>query len=317
MKMNDLTVLSNRNIIKMSNSLNRAKYHLTPIETDIIFKLITEIDKEDTDFKKYIFKVVDLEKSLGRDLKGEDLKKISKTLLSKPLQIKEGDDDLTINWVSSFRYKSKTREIEIKFDPELKPYLIDLKDKYLKFEAKTIFSLSSSYSKRIYTLLLEELNNIQFIEKKKKINFNEYSPYTITFKIEDLQNILDVPVSLKVFKDFRKRVIEQSFNEIKNTEIPFSYEFKKTNGKYTDIIFTIFDYRVKTEHSLNDINYSDLKEFREWFSENYRDSEKVLIFKGKTINFNKEGFFTYDNEFYQFNKNEINEIWELLYQKMK
>ena len=45
--------LSNRNVVKQSYELNNARYRLSVVETDIIFKMIAEIKNEDKDFQTY------------------------------------------------------------------------------------------------------------------------------------------------------------------------------------------------------------------------------------------------------------------------
>jgi plasmid replication initiation protein len=147
--------LSNRNVVKMGHSLNTAKYSLTPVETDIILKMVAEIRNEDEDFKPYSFKVTELEAYFGKQLNSQSLKKMAQELRKKNLTIDlEGGGFLVTGWISSFEYKPKMGLIELAFDPKLKPYLIQLKDElYLKGDLRQILQLPSEYAKRIYMLL--------------------------------------------------------------------------------------------------------------------------------------------------------------------
>ena len=147
--------LTNRNIVKVEHSLNTARYSLTPVETDLVLKMVAEIKNEDEDFKPYSFKVTDLEAYFGKQLNRQTLKEMARNLMKKPLTIdQENGGFLVCNWVSSFVYEPKDGTIELQFSPYLKPYLIQLQDElYLKTDLRQILQLPSEHAKRIYMLL--------------------------------------------------------------------------------------------------------------------------------------------------------------------
>lgn len=216
--------LSNRNIVKQSYELNNARYRLSVVETDIIFKMIAEIKNEDNDFQTYIFKVTELEKSLGRSLDRAYLKETAKNLLKKPLTIHRGGRNfLTIGWLSSFEYFADRGEIELCFDPKLKPYLLELQDRFVKSDIRYMFKLSSEYSKRIYTIFKQ---------------WEKLGKYEVS--VEEWQTILEVPDSLKRYDNFKRKVLEVAKKQINdNTDLLVDFKEIKTGRKVTGLIWTI------------------------------------------------------------------------------
>jgi plasmid replication initiation protein len=216
--------ISKRNIVKQSYELNTARYRLSVVETDIIFKMISEIKNEDKDFQTYTFKVTELEKALGRSLDRAYLKDTARNLMKKPLTIHRGGKNfLTIGWLSSFEYFAERGEIELCFDPKLKPYLLELQGRFVKADIRYIFKLSSEYSKRIYTMFKQ---------------WEKLGKYEV--KVDDWQTLLEVPDSLKRYDNFKRKVIEIAKNQINdNTDLIVDYKEIKTGRKITGLLWTI------------------------------------------------------------------------------
>lgn len=216
--------LSNRNIVKQSYELNIARYRLSVVETDIIFKMVAEIKNEDKDFQTYTFKVTELEKALGRSLDRAYLKDTARNLMKKPLTINRGKGNfLTIGWLSSFEYFADRGEIELCFDPKLKPYLLELQDRFVKADIRHIFKLSSEYSKRIYTMFKQ---------------WEKLGKYEVS--VEEWQKLLEVPDSLKRYDNFKRKVLEIAKNQInENTDLLVYFKEIKTGRKVTGLLWTI------------------------------------------------------------------------------
>lgn len=216
--------LSNRNIVKQSYELNTARYRLSVVETDIIFKMIAEIKNEDQDFKIYSFKVTELEKVLGRSLDRSYLKETARNLMKKPLTINRGGGGfLVCNWLSSFEYSPKTGEIELSFDPKLKPYLLELQGRFVKADIRHIFKLSSEYSKRIYTIFKQ---------------WEKLGKYEVS--VSEWQKVLEVPKSMMIYNRFKEKVLEVAKNQInENTDLIVDFKEIKTGRKVTGLLWTI------------------------------------------------------------------------------
>jgi len=216
--------LTNRNIVKQSYELNNARYSLTAVETDIIMRMIAEVKNEDEDFKPYRFKVSELEKKMGKQLDRRSLKTIALELRRKNLTIDKGKEGfLVTGWVSSFEYFAKSGEMELCFDPKLKPYLLKLQSHFAMSDIRQIFQLSSEYAKRIYTIFKQ---------------WQQVGKYTV--EVAEWQKILEVPKSMLNYADFKIKVIEVAKEQInKNTDLNVEYKEIKTGRKITHLEWTI------------------------------------------------------------------------------
>ena len=218
-------LMTKRNLIKQSYELNNARYRLNAVEMDIVLKLITEIKNEHAEFYSYKIKVKDMEARLGKQLDRRALKAIGKSLLSKPLEIPRKEKGFLIaNWVSSFEYISDIGEIEISFDPKLKPYLLHLKNNFVITDLRELLKLNSEYSKRLYMLFKQWIGMTQ-----DKI-----------IEVSELQEMFQVPKSALKYAEFKRNVIDSSLKQInKKTDLKVTYEAIKTGRRVTHIKFSI------------------------------------------------------------------------------
>ncbi len=216
------TDLTERNYGRQHHALINTKYALTRGEIDLILVLLTAVTKEDQDFKDYEFTLRDLELKTGRSWNSKHLKDTVLNLMSKPLAFKKENGGWhVVNWFSSFDYDDGL--ITCRFDKALKPFLLDLKGRFVISDIRHLLPMKSSYSKRIYLLL------------------KEYGKFgTRKFNVEDLMDILQVPKSFRAYGEFKKKVLKRSETDINlHTDLLISFEEKKRGRKVTEVIFTI------------------------------------------------------------------------------
>lgn len=216
--------LSNRNVVKQSYELNNARYSLSAVETDLIMKMIAEIKNEDKDFHPYRFKISEIEQKMGKKLNRSSLKTMAQELRRKNLSIDKGKEGfLVTGWVSSFEYYAEVGEIELCFDPKLKPYLLELQSHFVKTDIKYIFQLSSEYAKRIYTIF----------KQWEKIG-------STVVNVEEWQKTLEVPKTQLMYGEFKRKVIEVAKEQINSkTDLEVNYKEIKTGRKVTHLEWEI------------------------------------------------------------------------------
>jgi len=214
-----MTVTQNFNLIN-------AKYKLTPLEMKFILNAISCLDsRNDEILQEYEIKVSELEHKMkigeGQHIR---LKQFAKRLMSKPIVIDTGDKDFEVyNWFSRIKYVDKEAKFLVRFEEGLKPYLLELKDRFITYNLKHILPLTSTYSVRIYQLLKE-------YEKLNK----RY------FEVEELQEILQVPKSYKSYTNFNAKVLKVAEKELKeHCDIYFTLEEEKEGRKVARLIFRI------------------------------------------------------------------------------
>lgn len=227
-------------LIVKSNYLVEASYRLTITEQKIMYMIISMINKNDTDFKDYEFKVNDFIKAIG--LKGQsaytELKNIIRTLRSRTFTIKYSSEsrgkELITGWIVSAEYDDGNLKFNI--DPKLKPFLLQLQSHFTAISLSNLMQLRSSYSTRIYELL------------KQYKNIGERS-----FKIDDLKRLLAIEDDeYKLYAHFKSRVIVPSQQELRDkTDISFEFEEIKEGRKVASIKFIIKPVEVEEQIAMD------------------------------------------------------------------
>lgn len=219
--------LSGKLVVK-ANQLIEAAYKLSLQEARIILVLVSQINKEDTEFKDYYIDVKDFINILG--LKGKsaykEVEKITKKLNERVLEIEDIKENtlLQISWVSSAKYFRNEGYVRLRFDPDLMPYLLAVKSRFTQYTLLNVVKLRSVYSIRIYELL----------KQYEKIGER-------VFLLSELKSILGLgETEYQLFGHFNSKVLEQATKEINlKTDIKLEYEAIKKGRKVHKIKFLI------------------------------------------------------------------------------
>lgn len=208
-----------------SNYIIESSYKLNLQEQRLIYILTTKINKDDIQFTPYKFTQSEVNSILLKHkLSFNDLKQHINSLRNKELVIVKEESTLETKWLSSAEY-FKNGSIELCFDDKLKPYLLQLKERFTKVSMDMAITFNSNYSCRIYELL------------KQYETIGERS-----LSIEKLRTMFRIePHEYARYNDFKRKVLLQAQKEInlKNTDISFSFEEIKTGRKITSIKFKI------------------------------------------------------------------------------
>jgi len=221
---------NNNNIVKKCNSLVFGKYKLSKSARKIVSILISQINTKDKKFHRYCINVKDFKELVNLDNKDtyKYTHSIITELLSNPIKI----GDLQANWISSGEYKKGNSYIEFEISEKLKPFLLELKENFLKYDLKNVLQLNSNYSIKLFELLKQKHNeHLHYKKNQTETNFN--------IELKELREILQVPKSYKYF-DIKKQILEYSMVDFeKNADIVFSYRVVKLGRSVNNIVFTI------------------------------------------------------------------------------
>lgn len=224
-------------LVTKANTLITSNYDLSLEEQRIILTLSSMVQPTDENFKPYEFKIKDFIDLLGIEDKRKYTKipKITKSLMQKVLEIKQGDDIIQVAWLSSAHYKKGTGSVEIEFSPKLKPFMLGLKEFYTSYRLKNVLELKGKYSIRMYEILKS----------------NEFKK-VCSIDVDELRKILKADNgSYLIYQNFKNRIIIQSKKELKDkTDISFDFEEIKTGRKITSLKFYI--HSNKTNNKANE-----------------------------------------------------------------
>ncbi len=264
--------------VKKADVVVKARYKLNPLSLKFITALIAGLKRSDDINEIYQFKVKDFKELTG--LKRKDLywavKEALKELLEKPLYIPKGEDEndnsfLMLNWVASTEYKEGEGIIEFEISNKLRPYLLEAKEKFLKYRLENILPLRSSYSIRMYEILKDWLEMYsRYGNKVEKI-----------IPLDELRQILEIPKSYR-YNDIKRFVLEKSKAELKeNTDIVFDYKEIKTGRKVTHLHFFIRENpkNSQTDNIIQENYFSNRKAFVALLRHKYSGNSKFWGFK--------------------------------------
>lgn len=230
-KTNDLVV--------KSNEIVEASYKLSLQEQRIILFMASKIQKEDEDFKPVKLSIDEFTSllNLSGKSKYKEMKDIASKLRRRELIIYKPKSELRISWLSSEEYFYDQGYAELCFDPKLKPYLLQIKERFTKFQLRDVIRLKHVYSIRFYELL----------KQYEAIGWRY-------FELEELRKILGIDKDeYKLYGDFKKKVVvpvKKEFDLKYSTgelDFTFEYEEKKASRRVAGLKFEILKPEIHKE----------------------------------------------------------------------
>jgi plasmid replication initiation protein len=203
----------------------------------LIRSISTLVNYNDADFWTYELEVT----SLGIDYKRA--KEYIRDIMRNPIELQD-DKNKTFkcySWCSALEYKNGF--ITFRLDPKMRDFMLQVRGNFTKTFEKYILPMNSMYAKRIYEMLIQ---NIDYGYRK--------------FNLEELQELLDVPKSMKAYRNFKQKVLLVAIKEInKHTDIYIPVDTTNLKdvswtrlqcGKIRKITHLNFEFRKKSDKGL-------------------------------------------------------------------
>lgn len=228
---------SERNsIIKKDETLVKARSNLTLNQRRILLTLISMIRVDDVDFQTYRMTLEEFV-NLGEGIQGNQyayFKRTARELFGKTVMIGTKER----SWIITADYKEGEAYIDFTLHPDLKPYLLNLKSKFLKYEINNVISLKSSYAQILYELLKHELELL-----KSRIGNKRIEKAPITFNVEELRYMISAPEKYR-YNDI-KRILHKCAKDMQtHSDISFrpitKDDEKKTGRRVTEITLNVY-----------------------------------------------------------------------------
>lgn len=217
---------SNPHLVVKSNELINARMNgFTVAQIRLFEMLIAQLEREQDDFHPQRIYLTDFVAGIGTKHKGEfdRAREITKSLMQHVIEIWDGDQLKQRNILHKADYDKKKPYVEIVFHPDLRPYLLQLKEKFTTYDVRNILSLKKVHSIRLYQILKQHL----------------YTG-TRTFEVEELKYILGVENKYKKYNDFKKYAVMAAQRELQEKcDITFEFEEIKKGRKVEMLRFTI------------------------------------------------------------------------------
>jgi plasmid replication initiation protein len=222
-------------LVVTSNDLVLAKYNFSLWQKRIFNYFVSQIDKDATDFTLQRIYISDLihffDAGDGREVY-EIIANVPKQLYNSSIKVpyisEEGYHRYGEMRIITRYTKPEDREIgnayiEFKFNDDLKPHLLELKRRFLRYDMQNIVGLQSVHSVRMF----EILKSYEYLGE-------------VSFEVEFLKTVLELGEKYKLYADFRRYVIDKAREDLtKYCDIYFDYQEIKKSRKVNEIIFTV------------------------------------------------------------------------------
>ena len=210
------------------NNLVEAKYSMTLQQKRIMIWLVSQIKPDDIDFKEHVLNIRELIKicQLSGESSYKEIKDITFSLIEKGIRIiditdPENKREIQVSWLSSADYYKG--QVKLSFSPKLKPYLLQLKEKFTTINVIDLMQFKSIHAIRIYELLKQ----YQDIGER-------------TLGIEEIKECCGVKDKFKQYIEFEKYLLLIAQREInEKSDIYFEFERIKPSRKIEGIKFII------------------------------------------------------------------------------
>jgi plasmid replication initiation protein len=270
-------IIPNENMaVRKSEVLLNARYQLSELALKLISIIYSNVKRSDEIGKDYKIKVNDIAKLINKDYGNiyTYLKKVVDEMLESPvsIEIEKGKEWVKFNWISDAYYKDGI--ITFCISKRLKPYILELQQKFVKYKLENILNLKGVYAIRLYEILKDIFNqNTKYNKRAEKI-----------YELYEFREMLQIPKSYSYGNSsgIKKRILEKSKTEFaEHTDIIFEYEEIKTGRKVTHLKFYILPNPAKLQdnYNKNDKIFKTRASFVKFLRENYSGNGKYFGYK--------------------------------------
>jgi plasmid replication initiation protein len=265
-RINDL----NRGIklIRKSNKLIEARYNFDIWESRLFSKVLTLVRPTDNDFNVFRIYLRDVieDFDLHKDNASYNyLRKAADSLMNKKFYIpyevdgvlRERKYPIIIMSDSMKKVKNESSRkaqeyIDLSVHPDMRPLLLELREKYTSYDLRNIKQLRSNYTLRIY----EHLKQYEKIGKR-------------TLEIQYLKRVFEIENEYPLFANFYQKIIEPALRDINiYTDIEVSKVDKLKRGrKVVSLQFFIHrksDVKIKEIFGIEELIVPESEELAEY-----------------------------------------------------
>ena len=190
------TDLANLTVSKANDLIQKSRFSLSLQQQKVVLYLISQINANDTDFKLYDFMIADFCRVCGIDVDSGgnyiNLKNTLQQIANKSVWITLPNKQQTlVRWIEKPYIDSQRGTIRIKLDADMKPFLLQLKKQYTRYQL-------------IYTLRFKSKYSIRLYEYIKSVHYNELSTYQQIISIGELKRIMGAEIYDET-RDFKRK----------------------------------------------------------------------------------------------------------------
>lgn len=174
-------------------------------------------------------------------------------------------------------WNSYNDAVKLQFQPQIMPYLIELKQNFTQYALSDVMELNSKYSIILYKWFSMQYNQYEHYSSKGGRRDNQLEEYrNPSISIKDLRILTDTVNDYKKFGNFETRILKTAVQEINlHTHFIVSYE-KVKKGRNIDSV----TFHIEKKNQANGYSY---KEKDTLYSQDEKarkeQTEQALVFK--------------------------------------
>ena len=220
--------LAERNVVKSNAIIQNARFELSIQEQKIIAYMCAKIDPHKPQEDIITLSVQEFIRICDIQEKGKIYRTVKETinkLLSRVLWIWVSEkEEMSIKWIERAWINRGSGIIKIKIDPEMKPYLYDLKQRFTQYQLKNVLKMNSRYAIQLFELFksyeyrkvvsvsVDRLKKFLMIDKIKTYeDFGKFREKILTVAINEINRCSDITVSYEVSGKEVRRITELTF----------------------------------------------------------------------------------------------------------
>lgn len=237
-----------------ANDLIKGRQKMSLREAQLLFIAISQVVREDKDFKTYTTTVTELAAFMGDSPENlyRDLKGICKSLCQQVVEVQISGTNSrgkakwkVFSWVQSAEYDSG--KLTLRLSDDIKPYLLELDSYYTQTQLGTLMTFRSYYTTRLYQYLRADTG-------AKCESVEEWH-----FTCEELRELFLIkPNQYKQPRDMLKKTIKPALEELQNSDYAFIWDYEEHRAKgrgrpLTGVSFKaiFFQSKEKKQHYIN------------------------------------------------------------------
>ena len=220
---------SKKELVIKSNSLIDMQTDLSLMQLKVFTKIIMcTVKNPNAEF--YRFSMKELLQDFHIQSKHHTALKKATAGMIKAVILKKQNGEVQLPLFTKVVYDNGV--VDMYLHSDLKPYILDIKERYTKYFFRSITGLNSMYSMRLYELL-------------KQYEFRS----SRSFELEELRFLLNITEGKYAkYTDFKKRVLLSSQKELQEkTDIAFSFEEIRERRRVVRLDFKIISQHNQTQ----------------------------------------------------------------------
>lgn len=240
-------------MLKKSNFLISSVYRATLLENKVLALALTKVNLNKEGRPVAVLKTKEIKQVLHvtGNAMGTYLKDVATSLAGRTMFIESTDGSFKcMNLVGVVSYQSGSGTMEIKFEPEIKDYIFDLKANFTMLNIPMMLSFRSGWSYRLYELLSSKAYHSKYDKNPSNVFHIKYGVSELKLHLGTVQ-----------IKDDKGKINRDIQRELEKKEIDYDYivnelvhEKLKSFDKWCDFKRRVLDVAVKEINEKSDIH---------------------------------------------------------------